>query len=315
VTGGNLYDRAVIKELLRRGWDVDVEEPGGSVSGYDVVVVDSLALRHAPTTDVSTVVLLHQLPSEAERRPEWLEAERTALARAHLVITVSDHLARRARDLTAAAVVAIPPGWDRACAHRRLPGPEVVLCVASAHPGKGLPEAVGAFARSSAELELVVVGDPLRDPGEADRLRGAMRSTPRPVRLAGVVSAPDLASLYSRALVLLTASRYEGWPIAVGEAMASGVPVVGFDAPGVGELVRSGVDGMLVPGGDVASLGREVGKVAGDRELARCLGRSARRRARAWPTWAVTARRFASEIGGLSSYTRAARPGQATGAR
>src|SRR5437763_275812 len=76
ITGGNLYDRAVIDALERRRWAVGVAEPEDAVRDADVVVVDSLALRHgAPDTDATVVVLLHQLPSDAERRPEWKEAE------------------------------------------------------------------------------------------------------------------------------------------------------------------------------------------------------------------------------------------------
>ena len=314
VTGGNLYDRVVIEELRRRGWTVDVAEPGSVPAACDVVVVDSLALARIPQPVVPTVALLHQLPSDAEGKPHQREIERSALGRAHLVVTVSEHLARNARELTAAPVVVNRPGWDRAPADHRDPAPDIVLCVANAHPGKGVPEAVQAFVRAELDLELVVVGDPERDRDEGRRLREAMERTPRPVRLAGVVPAPELAALFARARAFLTASEYEGWPIAVSEAMASGVPVIGFDVPGLAELVRSGVDGVLVPVRDVASLARALARVAGDAALSRRLGASGRRRARTWATWDECARGFASL---METLARDLRPSgaQATGAR
>jgi glycosyltransferase involved in cell wall biosynthesis len=99
--------------------------------------------------------------------------------------------------------------------------------------------------------------------------------------------------------VFVTASRYEGWPIAVAEAMASGVPVVGFDIPGLRELVRPGTDGLLVAPGDVAALGRAVAALLSNRTLAAGLGASARERAMGWLTWQECGERFADTMEGV----------------
>jgi glycosyltransferase involved in cell wall biosynthesis len=297
VTGGNLYDRTIIEALERVGWSVIVAEPTEALPGVDVVVLDSLALRYGPPQPQAKVVaLLHQVPSEAERRPEWREAEVAVLRRADLVVAVSAGVAAWVRDRIGEVPVVIPPGWDGAVA-RRSAHTDAVLCVANAHPGKGVPEAVDAYsAAGPVGAELVLVGDLDRDREEAARVRAALDRCPHPVTPTGVLTSEDLSRLYARAAVLLTASRYEGWPIAVAEAMASGVPVVGFDAPGVRELVRNGRDGELVPAGDVGALGRTLARVASDDERAERMGRAARRRARRWPTWDRTARRFAEEL-------------------
>ena len=298
ITGGNVYDRAVIDALEGRRWAVGVAEPEDAVREADVVVLDSLALRHGPPeTDAAVVVLLHQLPSDAERRPEWKEAESAVLASAHLVITVSEGVAVAARRSAQVDPVVIPPGWDGAAAARRGPHPDLVLVVANAHPGKGVPDAVTAYGRAGpVASSLVVVGDVARDPEEHRRVQAAVAACRRPVVLAGVLPPQELPRLYARAAVFLTASRYEGWPIAVAEAMASGAPVVGFDAPGVRDLVRDGRDGALAPAGDVDVLARALAGVASDPDRSRALGLAARRRARAWPTWAHTGRRFAEEL-------------------
>jgi glycosyltransferase involved in cell wall biosynthesis len=76
------------------------------------------------------------------------------------------------------------------------------------------------------------------------------------------------------------------------EAMASGVPVVGYDVPGIGELVRHGRDGLLARAGDVEDLTICLRDLVTDPELATAMGRAARRRSAEWPTWAETGQRF-----------------------
>src|SRR5436190_8164493 len=89
VTGGNVYDLAVIDELRARGWAVDVVEPEASLEGADVVVVDSLSLPYGPpATDAPLVALLHQVPSEAEGHSEWRTGEAGVLGRSDLVVAV-----------------------------------------------------------------------------------------------------------------------------------------------------------------------------------------------------------------------------------
>jgi glycosyltransferase involved in cell wall biosynthesis len=306
ITGGNIYDLAVIDALRRRGWEVDVVEPESGPLRRDVVVMDSLALGRRWGGHRGVIVaLLHQIPSEAEGRPEWEEMEREALGGADLIVAVGEGVARDAARLTAAPVVVIPPGRDRAWAAEPGPDRDIVLCVANAHPGKGLPDVVRAFANAGLnELTLVLVGDPDRDPSESELLRESIAASPVRVRLAGVVPQGELSGLYARTSVFLTASRYEGWPIALAEAMVSGIPVVGFDVPGVAELARDGVDGLLVSPGDVASLAEALRRVVQDPALRDRLGEQARGRALSWPTWEQTGERFADVMEELATRPR-----------
>ncbi|HEX8100131.1 MAG TPA: glycosyltransferase family 4 protein [Actinomycetota bacterium] len=300
VTGGNLYDRYVIDSLERHGWRITVVEPGDPLSTpAQVVVVDSLAFRRLLAEQAAPVVALaHQLPSAANNRPEWEAGERELLASASLVIVVAEHLREAIKDWTRAPVEVIPPGRDHASA----PGSSTrdlntVLCVANAVPGKGVPEAISAFRGAGISgARLVVTGDHRKDRAEAQRVASAMEAARESVRLAGVVTGKELSTLYAEAGVLLTASRYEGWPIAIAEAMASGLPVAGFDAPGVNELVRSGRDGVLVELGDTRGLSRALRQLLEDPDRTAAMGGAARDRALGWPTWEETGERFRAAL-------------------
>jgi glycosyltransferase involved in cell wall biosynthesis len=89
----------------------------------------------------------------------------------------------------------------------------------------------------------------------------------------------DVAGLWKRADLFVLASRGgEGLPRALLEAAASGRPLVVSDVPGNRHFVRDGIEGLLVPPGDVAALAAALARLANDRELRLSLGAAARRR-------------------------------------
>lgn len=73
-------------------------------------------------------------------------------------------------------------------------------------------------------------------------------------------------------------SHNEGLPMSILEAMSFGLPVVATRVGGIPELVRDGVDGLLVAPGDVEALATAIERVAGDAGLRARMGRSARAR-------------------------------------
>ncbi len=74
------------------------------------------------------------------------------------------------------------------------------------------------------------------------------------VRLLGIVSAPVVREWMAQADLFVLPSYSEGFPMAVLEAMACGLPVVVTPVGAVGELVQHGVHGRLVPVGDADAL-------------------------------------------------------------
>jgi glycosyltransferase involved in cell wall biosynthesis len=96
------------------------------------------------------------------------------------------------------------------------------------------------------------------------------------VDLLGDVSEPD--SFHGGIDLLLITSRYEGLPYAALDAMAYGLPIVGFDAPGVRDLVVHGETGLLAQPDDAGALAAEIMRLARDGECRRAFGAAARRR-------------------------------------
>jgi glycosyltransferase involved in cell wall biosynthesis len=89
----------------------------------------------------------------------------------------------------------------------------------------------------------------------------------------------DVAAVWKGADMFVLASRGgEGLPRALLEAASSARPLVVTDVPGNRHFVRDGVEGLLVPPGDVAALSSALKSLAGDSDRRCRMGQAARRR-------------------------------------
>jgi glycosyltransferase involved in cell wall biosynthesis len=88
----------------------------------------------------------------------------------------------------------------------------------------------------------------------------------------------DVAGLQSAFDLFVQSSDYEGTSNAVLEAMACETPIVATDAGGTAELVRPGVDGVVVPRSNTAALRAAIDGCLRDAAAVRCRAVSARRR-------------------------------------
>lgn len=90
---------------------------------------------------------------------------------------------------------------------------------------------------------------------------------------------------YSQADVFLLSSNYEGFPNALMEAMASGLPCISTDCPtGPSNLITNGVNGFLVPIGDAVAMSEVMELLVNNPNLAKEIGENARRTMSEWDT-------------------------------
>jgi glycosyltransferase involved in cell wall biosynthesis len=128
-----------------------------------------------------------------------------------------------------------------------------ILNVGRLDPQKNQQALIEAFARLAPRhtgWQLRIVGEgPLRK--VLERRIGALGLEDR-VALPGAVT--DIAAEYGRAQIFALPSHYESFGLVTAEAMASGLPVIGFaDCPGTNELIRNGENGVLIPAADRVS--------------------------------------------------------------
>jgi len=129
---------------------------------------------------------------------------------------------------------------------------------------KSLGRALAAVA-STDGVQLVIAGEgPDREPLEqrAQELGIADRVT-----FVGAQPRARVVELFRAADATILSSSWENFPHTVVEALAVGTPVLAMEAGGVGEVVRDGVNGILVPAGDEAALADAVRRYFADGAL------------------------------------------------
>ena len=345
-TGGYIYDRRMMASLRDRGWTVTVPTlPGrfpvpdrravSSVGGIlaalpaeATALIDSLALpalAGVPARAIrhrTIIALVHHLPSDETGLPpntrNLLRArERESLARTAGTIVTSAYTAER---ITAGGgdrgrIRVVVPGTDPAPTSRGPPAgdPVVLLCVGSLVPRKGQDILVRALARErERRWRCVLAGSTARDREFFRRVRRLVdhEGLGDRIEFAGECTGEEISGLYDRASVFVLPSHFEGYGMALTEALARGLPVVSTTAGAIPHTVP-GEAGILVPAGDTEALADAIASVVEDRsedtEGARPgaagrrerLAAAARRRAASLPGWERQARAFATALAEL----------------
>jgi GalNAc-alpha-(1->4)-GalNAc-alpha-(1->3)-diNAcBac-PP-undecaprenol alpha-1,4-N-acetyl-D-galactosaminyltransferase len=133
---------------------------------------------------------------------------------------------------------------------------------------------IAAFANVAPafpDWRLVIAGDGVERPA-LEALVADLGLSDR-VSLPGVV---DATAHLADADLFVLSSRYEGFPNVLMEAMAAGLPVIAFDCQsGPSEVIRDGVDGLLVPPGDATALAVRMGQLMDDPDTRQRLGAAA----------------------------------------
>jgi glycosyltransferase involved in cell wall biosynthesis len=147
-----------------------------------------------------------------------------------------------------------PQAWGRNPPDPVPADARVLLCVCRLEPQKGVDIAIRALEKVP-DAHLVVLGEgPQR--AELEQLAGDR------VHLLGRV--PDVAAWLRRADVLVHPARWEGFGLALLEAMLASLPVVATQVSSIPEIVVDGETGLLVPPDDPSALAAAVKRVLAD---------------------------------------------------
>ena len=260
--------------------------------GYDVVHVHE---PNAPAvswyaTDAARVPLVgtfhcYSTSALANRGAAYLGARRI-YNRLHVRIAVSEAARWTAERFYGGRYRIVPNGVDLSAArpdHRAdEDGPLELLFVGRAEARKGLPVLLRAFEA----LRTAGVDARLTVAGATQEEVDPLLLDPEGVRVAGRVSEEEKWRLLGRADLLCAPSLGgESFGMVLTEAFASGTPVVASDIAGYRDVVRDGVDGLLVPAADPTELGEALRSLALDPAWRARLSEAAGERARrfAWP--------------------------------
>jgi glycosyltransferase involved in cell wall biosynthesis len=329
LTGGYLYHRRVA-ELAAR-FDASLAfatVPDGALRSAaaargtlrraallaDVLVCDSIVA--APLSlaingsGVPVVGMLHQEPGGIDgsgpRRLLQRPFDRAAYRRMVHLIVASEQLRRCLIEdgfpddrITVAAPGCDPPSSMGVEAVGDLRGGSRVafLCVGNWIRRKGIAELLDASALLPPDLgRLHLVGDDSVEPGYSRLVRRRVAKLPGRVLVHGPVSRARVDALYRAADVFVLPSYREPYGTVYGEAMAAGVPVIGWRAGNLPYLIEPGREGFMDEPGDVTALAESMRRLALDDDLRAKMSAAALQRGRSLPTWEETAETFFSAL-------------------
>ena len=273
-----------MRDLLREG------SPAVVVAQFGPSAIDVAAACRE--LDISLVVHFHGADLSSYVRASGYVAEmRRALRTASAVVVVSGSMERAFRahfPEFSGAVALIPYGVSLPAnrltrAHAGVTHGCHFVAVGRLVPKKGILHTLAAFAGAherDPSIRLTVAGEgPLRESVDAFVANKGLKSV---VKVLGVQPHSHVLDLLTGADIFVQHSLTarggdaEGWPVAIAEAAAAGLPVVATRHAGIPEQVVDGVTGYLVEEGDVDAMQEALFALAANPELRKSFGEAAR---------------------------------------
>jgi glycosyltransferase involved in cell wall biosynthesis len=328
ISGGYIYDRRLVEGLRANGHAVRVVElPGhhplpdeaategaravlAELAGTTRIVVDGLGLpAFAPFAEQlerrRAVGLIHH-PTALEHgnpgpaRDTLRESEGAIFPRMARLIATSALTARRLAPefgCDPARIGVVEPGTDPAPRSTGKSEGCAILSVGSLIPRKGHEVLLRALATLfDLDWTLIIAGG-ARDTVYAHGLAALAEEIgiARRITFAGEVDGAALEALWRGADVFALASHWEGYGMAVAEALARGLPVAVTAGGALAELVPVAA-GVVSPPGEVVSLGKAMRRVIFDTDLRAAMAGAAWEAGQKLPRWEDRAAAFVAEL-------------------
>ena len=276
------------------------------------MVLDGLAFGALPEAGTlrsrtPLVALVHQPLAldpglDTTQSEVFRESERASLAAAAHVMVTSAATARIViadYDVPPQCVSVVRPGNDPV---PPAPGSKDavvrLLSIGSVVPGKGYDLLIAALVTlADMPWRLTIAGDRTRNPAAAAQLDADIEAYGLGDRVAvlGAVLPERIDELYLASDIFVLASRFEGYGMALAEAIAHGLPVVSTTAGAIPDTVPAGA-GLLVPPDNTTALAQALRRLIADPPERQRLATNARAAAAQLPTWQDSARLFAGAI-------------------
>jgi glycosyltransferase involved in cell wall biosynthesis len=170
-----------------------------------------------------------------------------------------------------------------------------VLCVANWTPSKGIVELLDAFASlpdAAATLWLVGASGANRAYAERVHRRISARDLSRRVVVCGALPIEEVGRMYRSADVFALCSFVDAYGTAWAEAIAAGLPVIGWRAANLPRLAENGREALMPDPGDHSGLAAALRTITTDSVVRERLTAGARRTAEALPKWRHSAELF-----------------------
>ncbi|MCC2981313.1 glycosyltransferase family 4 protein [Sphingomonas sp. IC4-52] len=224
----------------------------------------------------SIIVSERNNPLRQKAHPAWNQLTSLLYAHASRIVIMSER-SRQALPRASRARAAIIPNPVRPSGLRKVPRTKAFVAVGRLTQQKGfdiLLEAFAAISPSLPDWQLIIFGEgPDRDALEHQRAHLGLQDR---VLLPGATPVPG--SWIDKTSIFVLSSRYEGWPNALAEALAAGLPAIAFDCDfGAAEMVKDDATGVLVPAEDTDALACAMYSLALDPQRRERLGSAASR--------------------------------------